>query len=393
MEENNTLSIDLRYSWTNSTVSFNVITQSAPVLNSLVLWADDNGTSFYQWAGEQSSIVNSSILSVPQNDLYQFTPDGQGSGTWQDISVPSNFIRTSSALYASGGGTGYLFGGYLDRRTSPDNADLGGWPSSQGLVSYNMTIGSWLNETSCVDGSCFRNNGYMDFIPAFGSAGVLVALGGCSQDTPTYFGLCNATSPNNFSTIEIYDPSQSLWFTQTASNAPGELPEPRQEFCGVGVQGDNGTYEIFIFGGGLYTTDSDDDQTYLDEVFVFSLPGFVWSKADYPPSQARAKHSCNVIGQRQMFSIGGINPTGNTWLPADPWTQSIGIFDMTEMQWTNGHNASAQNYVTPAVVKSWYQQNGMYPTWDSDGVQQLFVNKLSSKLSIIRGSKCVLSTV
>lgn len=35
--ENSTLSIDLRYSWTNETVAFNVITKSAPVLNSQAL--------------------------------------------------------------------------------------------------------------------------------------------------------------------------------------------------------------------------------------------------------------------------------------------------------------------------------------------------------------------
>lgn len=386
--ENNTLSIDLRYSWTNSSVSFNVMTQGAPVLNTGVLWPSQDESSFYAWAGEQSSLSNISVVPVPSNDLWRFDVNGQGGGTWQSSSVPSNFVRTSTSQYTAGGDVGYILGGYVSDRTSPENALLGRWQMSPGMVSYNMTTGAWLNESSCIGDSCYRDNGYMQFVDGFGSSGVIIALGGCTQTTPTYFGQCNATSPDALSNIYIYDPARARWFTQTASNAPGQLPQPRQDFCGVGVPGDNGTYEIFIFGGGLYSDGTNDDLTYLDEVFVLSLPAFTWFKADYTPTHTRTAHSCNVIGKRQMISLGGVNPTGNLWLPADPWTQSIGVFDMTEMRWADGYNATAEDYVTPDVVKAWYAGNGPYPNWDSDDVKALFFNKSTSKFPA-----CPLSSV
>lgn len=377
--ENNTLSIDLRYSWINNSVSLNVITQDAPPLNSGVLWASKDKSSLHAWGGEQSTLSNDSLIPVATNDLWRFDVNGQGGGTWQSSSVPSNFVRTSGSQYTSGGDVGYILGGYVSDRTSPDNQLLRAWPMSPGMVSYDMTTGAWLNESSCVGDSCYRDNGFMQFVDGFGSSGVIVALGGCTQTTPTYFGQCNATAPDALSNIYIYDPAQNNWFTQKASNVPGQLPAPRQDFCGVGVPGDNGTYEIFIFGGGLYSDSTDEDLTHLDEVFVLSLPSFTWFKADYTPVNARTAHSCNVIGRRQMISLGGVNPAGNIWLPADPWTQSIGVFDMTEMRWIDGYNASAEDYKTPEVVRAWYADQGQYPNWDSEDVKALFFNKLTSK--------------
>lgn len=149
--QNHTLSIDLRHSWTNDNVTFNVITKNAPVLNHQALWA--NGTSsFYQWGGEQSSIPEMGALPIPDNSLWRFDPDGQGAGTWTPFSVPSEFSRVSNALYTSGNSIGYLFGGYRDERTAPD-LKLTNWPSSPGLISYNMADDEWTNQTSYPEGS------------------------------------------------------------------------------------------------------------------------------------------------------------------------------------------------------------------------------------------------
>jgi Kelch motif len=323
---------------------------------------------------EQSSILNSSTAPVSENSLWRFDADGQGAGSWTAYSLPSGFSRTSNALYASGNGSGYLFGGYISSRTDPGLQSLGGWPSSPGLVAYDMATNAWTNDTSCIDGSCYRVNGYLDFVPTFGSNGVLIALGGCSSNN-SFFGSCKDTPSDDFTTIDVYDPSEKRWYVQTASNGPGQLPQPREGFCGVGLPGDNGTYEIFIFGGGVYSTDSTEGTTvqdYLDAVYVLSLPAFVWLKADYIPSRARTKHSCNIVGKRQMLAIGGVNPAGNIWLPADPWTQGLNVFDLTEMKWKDKYNANAEDYITPAVVKSWYKEKGMYPKWDSTEVQKIF---------------------
>lgn len=328
-------------------------------------------------------------LPIPDNSLWRFDPDGQGAGTWTPFSVPSEFSRVSNALYTSGNSIGYLFGGYRDERTAPD-LKLTNWPSSPGLISYNMAADEWTNQTSYPEGSHYnggspyRVNGYLDFIPTFGSHGILIALGGCSSNA-SHHGLCRDIPANSFTTIDIYDLSQRRWYSQTASNAPGQLPDPREGFCGVGLPGDDGTYEIFIFGGGLSPTGDPEDrsvQNYLDAVYVLSLPAFVWHKADYRPNRARFKHSCNIVGKRQMLVVGGIHPFGNLWLPKDPWAQGLNVFDLTEMKWKEKYDADAQSYVTPGVVKSWYKDNEMYPRWDNHGLEKIFTVSVRCKSSL-----------
>lgn len=113
----------------------------------------------------------------------------------------------------------------------------------------------------------------------------------------------------------------------------------------------------------------------LDEVYVLSLPAFRWFKADYPAQHPRFRHSCNVVGNRQMLSVGGQDPTNiyNNTFTADPFLQGLGIFDLTTMHWSDQYNAKAEPYETPAVVKAWYAANGMSPaTWNSPAVQRLF---------------------
>ena len=114
----------------------------------------------------------------------------------------------------------------------------------------------------------------------------------------------------------------------------------------------------------------------LDEVYVLSLPAFAWFKADYPARHPRILHTCQVVGNRQMLSIGGHDPTdvyNNTWI-ADPFSQGLGIFDLTAMQWSDRYNAGAEAYETPAVVKAWYAANGPSTrTWDSPAVKKLFL--------------------
>lgn len=50
-----------------------------------------------------------------------------------------------------------------------------------------------------------------------------------------------ANSLCTFDNITMYDPYIKRWFAQTAS---GTVPTPREEFCAVAQQGDNGTYEM-----------------------------------------------------------------------------------------------------------------------------------------------------
>lgn len=102
------------------------------------------------------------------------------------------------------------------------------------------------------------------------------------------------------------------------------------------------------------------DSGYLD-VYILSLPAFVWFKAGAVTASRRANHFCQVIGHGQMLVIGGRDPSHNSTADesfwdndADPWTHGLGIFDMSTLTWTNAYNASVTKYQPPATVTQYY---------------------------------------
>ena len=98
-------------------------------------------------------------------------------------------------------------------------------------------------------------------------------------------------------------------------------------------------------------------QSNFNQVYILSLPGFVWFKANNTSSEPRTGHTCELAGNRQMISIGGLNPTHSAavnFSDVDINPQGLGIFDMVELNWTNTYDANAAPYTAPDVVKEWY---------------------------------------
>ena len=129
----------------------------------------------------------------------------------------------------------------------------------------------------------------------------------------------------------------------------------------------------FLYGGSSFSTSAT-----FDDVYVLSLPGFVFFKAD-GPSTKRGGQACVTVGNRQMLSIGGTEgnlPFPDSLLKPDPWKNGLGIFDLTAMKWTSSYNHQAPAYDSPQVVKQWYSQGGLASvTWSSDVVKQLFAQR------------------
>ena len=76
-----------------------------------------------------------------------------------------------------------------------------------------------------------------------------------------------------------------------------------------------------------------------------------------------------------MVVIGGrpVTRDSNTsFIPPDPWPQGINIFDLTTMEWAGEYDPKAAAYVTPGVVKEYYQSNSRYPVWSSADVESWF---------------------
>lgn len=159
--------------------------------------------------------------------------------------------------------------------------------------------------------------------------------------------------------------------------------------------------EIFLYGGqvgdGIYDGSSTSQKINagLDEVYILSLPLFVWFKANYTASDPRMLHTCNIVGNRQMLSIGGLDPSATSLGAAhnntDSFWEGIKVFDLTALQWTNHYNATAAPYTAPSAVAARYAAGSRYPvTWSSSELESLFVKPASNSSAPIEPSASAL---
>lgn len=88
----------------------------------------------------------------------------------------------------------------------------------------------------------------------------------------------------------------------------------------------------------------------MGRVYILSLPAFVWTRA--PASSAwRYAHYCQVIGSRQMLSIGG---AAADWSAKDSFANGLQVFDMVDLTWKTNYDAKAKPYQRPTMVESLY---------------------------------------
>lgn len=107
----------------------------------------------------------------------------------------------------------------------------------------------------------------------------------------------------------------------------------------------------------------------FDTISILTLPAFNWIQVPYTPKATRIGHSCNAVGGSQIISIGGADvliPRGASSIPSnqlafnastDPFTQGLGIFDMTILNWVDRYTADAPDYERYDLVKTFCSQN------------------------------------
>ncbi|KAL9605628.1 MAG: hypothetical protein Q9179_001168 [Wetmoreana sp. 5 TL-2023] len=340
-----TLSIDLCQNWTNETVVFHSTNKppSAPDLSITSLWYDEDNNIFYLgFTGRASRFGD--WPETPPLSLWSFRPDDTGSGSWKEeigTADPAwnHLTRTFGGYTAAGSRRALVLSGTTQDLTAA------GWPYPAllpGIVHFDMTTKEFANKTATGFNPGGRAIwGRMQYVPSFGSNGLFLLMGGDLGG--------DGTTNILFDNIWVYDAETNQWYNQTAT---GNIPEPRREFCIAGVNSTNETYEIFLYGGS--SGDLGSPAIPFDEIFILSLPAFHWFKVDYPPQHPRQGHSCNAVGGSQILSIGGIDSnskisTGDGFditkstfnSSADPFTQGLGIFDMTSLKWADRYTANA----------------------------------------------------
>nr|CDP31338.1 Putative protein of unknown function [Podospora anserina S mat+] len=392
---NHTLSLPLNISWNNQTVAFNKIPKppSVPSLNCQAAWRDPSGTAFYIWGG-----ITSYRTQPPPSELWKFTADGYGGGSWnkhEKISSVSlgKHVRTSRGAWTQSKDVGYWLGGYGTANTDTSilppqssDGDKNIFLAVLGITLLKMASGELTNSSSVGMGPFGTLwGGSAHHVPLGGggeqSDGLLVFLGGVTAPVLSYLESPDHR-PVEFTNITVYDPLYKKWYSQQTT---GAIPTPRYQICVVGVKGDNGTYEIFIYGG-ISWSSAKTPKT-VGEVYVLSLPGFVFFKAPVEQTlgKKRDDHTCVVAGKRQMITIGGYDESLRSpdryWRDPDPWSNGLGVFDLTEMRWSNEYNAAAEGYKSPAVVKTWYSEGGLESVaWSDNTLKRMFLEPQSTTI-------------
>ncbi|KUJ15175.1 uncharacterized protein LY89DRAFT_783377 [Mollisia scopiformis] len=374
-----TLAIDLSQDWNISTLSSphvvatNKSTAISPTRRPDLFFSPYDDTTYalggfmYSWEGGGSN------NSVPVQ-LWGFHPENNtGSVAWElqevgpTAAFPLNELMAGT-LTASSGNAHYALGG----QTNEDGT------GRDDFLIYNYGNGSWMNQT--LPGK-FYTWGGGHFIPAFGEQGVVIFFGGLWPSNSAGSG--DASTAAGFDTVLVYDVQTNTFFNpQQTTSSTGSAVLNRYDFCSVGAGNGSGnsSYEIFVFGGTTGSTPTSDTATALAKVYILTLPAFHWIEAPAAAPIWRADHTCSVIGNRQMISIGGYqDPMTLQDQPTDVWANGMGIFDMTDLTWTEAYDSSAAAYQPSTLVTQYYSGSGRYPaSWVDPKLADIFEKSTSS---------------
>ena len=237
--DNDTLTLDMSISWTNDSAPFSAINKTSvvPNLNDGFLFPAPDNKSFFQFGGETNWLFNAWL--APFVSIGQFSINGEGNGSWSQFNPGgssgfNNVTRPARALAATVDDTFFILGGMENSHTTQQTMNLTSNVPIGGVVSFNMTTGIWIN--SSAPSHLQRPNGMngmLSSVPNFGPVDLLLAAG---------TGTVDQGAPK-FDNITIYEPSDKTWHYQTAT---GDVPSGRDGVCTVGIQGDNGTYEMYV---------------------------------------------------------------------------------------------------------------------------------------------------
>lgn len=149
------------------------------------------------------------------------------------------------------------------------------------------------------------------------------------------------------SNIDIYDIASKKWYTQSTSGGPGVA---LAQGCAVMQPAkDYSSFNIYWYGGydGIHSTNA---SAWSDDVWVLSLPSFIWKKVSSGRSgMARAGHRCFMPYPDQMMVIGG-TPVAPS-LGYDCVTDVIQIFNVSSAEWLDSYDPTVWGeYQVPSVV-------------------------------------------
>ncbi|KAI9786064.1 MAG: hypothetical protein M1835_003167 [Candelina submexicana] len=323
------------------------------------LWADTTRQYIYRYGGNAIDPISvRSALSQysVQSALLQFDTQASNLHSPDAWSLPHNATPPAITRLAYGAGArhaetgeGYYLGGFDDLigiNHSSSQTEIAGmkpnlvlWKGGDGGGVSN----SWVNQTVTVNDKSDQitnpagASGVLVHMPV-GNKGMLMSLGGRPYEagTATNFPL---------DVVRIYDIAAGKWYSQQTT---GEIPQPRNNFCGVvATAKDNSSYNVYIHGG-----QTGGSPAGTDDVYVLTVPTFQWVKAYQGNMTARAYHTCEIINKQQMLVIGGFNATDiGPQTCARDMGGDLRTFDMSNFSFSD-FDIKKVNYAVPGGILS-----------------------------------------
>ncbi|KAK6211817.1 hypothetical protein LQW54_005677 [Pestalotiopsis sp. IQ-011] len=227
--------------------------------------------------------------------------------------------------------------------------------ASNTLLTLNMAEQqqeTWSNAT-LPDEIKGRGGADVVWVPV-GDQGILVSLGGVVYPdfnngnlTSENRGQSEAESPAFMATIDIFDIAENRWYQQPTIAGPGQLALG----CAVvAAAPDGSSFNIYYYGGynGL-----DMDQAYSDDVWILSLPSFMWMKiSSGQADHGRAGHRCVKPYPDQMVVVGGYRPlSGVGSIDCVENNNIIQVFNLTEGKWMDSYDPDNwADYGVPEMI-------------------------------------------
>ncbi|KAH8884777.1 hypothetical protein GQ53DRAFT_770595 [Thozetella sp. PMI_491] len=353
-----------------------------------------NDDEFFLFGG--LSIQTSTFSSPPKGQVYTYQKYQYGAVNrpafssgfgYKDLTDNmTNYIAYGGGVSVPSENKAYYFGGMRSATGGPvyfgnfvnNNANI----TSNTLISVDMATQNaevWNNGT-LPPGVPSRANPEVVWVPV-GAEGILVVLGGV--DYPEWVNRSrhssnapqsNTNSPGYMSNIDIYDIASKKWYQQSTSMGPSTA---RTRGCAVVAPAKDFTsFNIYYYGG--YDGIDKSDSNYSDEVWVLSLPSFIWMRISQGTDlHARAGHKCAMPYPDQMMVVGGYTSDGQSCV--DGFVQ---LYNLTSGEWLTSYDPA--KYYDYGVPKMIYDKIGgtstggatqLTPTpsgWADDGLAKVF---------------------
>jgi hypothetical protein len=204
------------------------------------LWYDPKNDTVLSVAGLQYIKNGGSFYLGPPQE-WEFQPKDDGSVSWSlhtgDSDGPAAHVQTCSGQYVTTPDAHFIHGGFYNRYD--DNGKVIGQALDQ-MFTSNFTSDKYENTTLSNTLNTLRTDGEGQYVPVFGTNGVILYFGGQTPTDPSMRTLV----PAGLDVITVYDIGSKKFYQQAATNAPAS----RMNFCSasVGTPGKKGTYEMLV---------------------------------------------------------------------------------------------------------------------------------------------------